>query len=66
MSSHCMSPLGDPAENVEPDPTLALISKDSFVIMAFKFTFATRNCSTKYAARPRLSQSFILSWIFST
>ena len=32
-SLHCMSPFGDPAENVEPDPTLALMGKDSFVII---------------------------------
>ena len=34
-SSHCMRPFGDvdPAENVEPDPTLALIGKDSFDVI---------------------------------
>ena len=38
-SSHCMRPLGGavPAENVEPDPTLALIGPDSFVVIVKAF-----------------------------
>ena len=49
MSSHCMSPFGDPAENVEPDPTLALISKDSCIIIVIPLS---AQCFNKGRKKP--------------